>query len=77
MTYSIHLTRHLRFVIGENIHHYRARQKMTLRKLFCLTGIPEWLLDHYELGKNDMGLLELHRIACALNVDIRELLGSR
>lgn len=47
---------------------------MPLRKLARLTGISELLLDHYELGKNEIALDEMLKIACALNVDITELI---
>lgn len=74
MLYSTHLLHHLRFTIGQNIQHHRSRKKMTLGKLARLTGIPEWLLDHYELGKNELRLPQLLRIACILDVEVRELL---
>lgn len=47
---------------------------MPLRKLARLTGVSELLLDHYELGKNEIALDEMLKIACALNVDITELI---
>lgn len=73
-TYSTHLLRHLRLTIGLGIHQHRSRHKMPLRKLARLTGISELLLDHYELGKNEITLDEMLKIACALNVDITELI---
>lgn len=75
MQYSTHLLRHLRFTIGQNIHRRRAQQKLPLRKLARLTGVPERLLDHYELGKNEIGLDELLKIACALEIEIKELIS--
>ncbi len=74
MQYSTHLLRHLRFTIGQNIHRRRAEQKMPLKKLARLSGVPEHLLDHYELGKNEIGLDELLKIACALEIELRELI---
>ena len=74
MQYSTHLLRHLRFTIGQNIHRRRTQQKLPLRKLARLTGVSELLLDHYELGKNEIGLDELLKIACALEVELKELL---
>ena len=74
MQYSTHLLRHWRFTIGQNIHRRRAEQKMPLKKLARLSGVPERLLDHYELGKNEIGLDELLKIACALEVEVRELI---
>lgn len=74
MQYSAHLLRHLRFTIGQNIHRRRSKQKLPLKKLAKLTGVSELLLDHYELGKNEIGLDELLKIACALGIDVQELM---
>ena len=73
-TYSTHLLRHLRLTIGQGIHQHRSRHKMQLRKLAKITGISELLLDHYELGKNEIALEEMLKIACALRVPITELM---
>ena len=74
MNYSTHLLRHLRQTIGQNIHHLRVQKKLTLTKLARATGISEHLLDHYELGKNDINLMVLLKIACALEVEVSELM---
>ena len=74
MQYSTHLLRHLRFTIGQHIHTARTRQKMTLRKLSRLSGIPEFKLDHYELGKNEIRLDELLKIACVLGVSMEAMM---
>ena len=76
MNYSTHLLRHLRLMIGQNIHHQRTTQKLPLRKLAKLTGLSENLLDQYELGKNDIRLDALLKIACALEVDAEKLLDG-
>jgi transcriptional regulator with XRE-family HTH domain len=76
MAYSIYLLHHLRLTIGRNIHHQRTRKHMTLAKLSRLTGVPEALLDHYELGKNQMELETLLRIACALDVPLQRVVAS-
>jgi hypothetical protein len=75
MTYSTHLLRHLRATIGCNIHRYRAGQQLPLRKLSCLTGVPEHVLDYYELGKGEIRLDEMLKIACILKVEIKALVG--
>lgn len=76
MEYSTQLLRHLRSTIGRNIHRERSEQKIPLRKLAKLTGVPELLLDHYELGKNEISLDALLRIACALDVELSGLVGD-
>lgn len=74
--YSTHLLRHLRLTIGRNIHQRRCERRLTLCKLSRLTGIPERLLDHYELGKNEIALDEMLKIACALHVPVTELIQA-
>ena len=74
MIYSTHLLRQLRCTVGYNIHHLRARKKIPLHRLARLTGVPEHLLDHYELGKNEIALNEMLKIACALGVEIKVLM---
>lgn len=74
--YSTHLLRHLRMTIGRNIHQRRSERKLTLRKLAKLTDISEGLLDHYELGKNEIALDEMLKIACALRVPVAELMQA-
>ena len=76
MIYSTHLLRHLRFTIGQNIHRHRSRKKLPLRKLAKLTGVSELLLDHYELGKNEIRLDEMLKIACVLEVEVFSLLNG-
>jgi transcriptional regulator with XRE-family HTH domain len=74
MQYSTHLMRHLRFTIGQNIHKQRLKQQMSLRKLAQLSGIAEYLLDQYELGKNEIHLDKILKISCALEVEIEKLM---
>lgn len=76
MHYNTCLLRHLRSTIGQNIHSHRLRRKMTLSYMSQHSGLPEWLLDHYELGKNDIGLQELLRISAVLDVPVSGLLVS-
>ncbi len=71
--YSIHLLRHLRFTIGQNIHALRTKRCMSLQKLSGLSGISVVTLDAYELGKYEIGLREILQIACALEADVRDV----
>jgi transcriptional regulator with XRE-family HTH domain len=73
MTYSTRLLRHLRFGIGQNICNARTRQGMTLRKLSKKSGVPEHRIDQYELGKNEITLDHLLKIACVLRVRLTSL----
>jgi transcriptional regulator with XRE-family HTH domain len=75
MTYSTHLLRHLRFTIGQNIHRLRAKQELPLGKLSQLTDISRDLLEYYEIGKGDIQLRELLKIACFFGVEVQELMG--
>jgi transcriptional regulator with XRE-family HTH domain len=76
MPYTRNLIRKLRSTIGQNIHRLRAERKLTLSHLSSLTGVPALLLDHYELGKNEIKLDEVLKIACAMNVRFDELFAS-
>jgi transcriptional regulator with XRE-family HTH domain len=75
MLYTPHLLRHLRLTIGQNIHHRRVERKLPLAKLSRLSGVPATSLDHYELGKSDIRLEEMLRIACALEVGVERLMN--
>lgn len=74
MIYNTHLLRHLRRIIGRNIHSLRARRKIPLWKLSRLAGVSERMLDQYELGKHDISLEAMLRIACALGVPVDALM---
>lgn len=74
MLYTTHLLRHLRQLIGQNIHRARARRQMPLHKLALATGVPVLKLDHYELGKSEIPFDHALRIACALDVSVDALL---
>lgn len=72
--YTTHLLRHLRATIGRNIHSARASRKITLKKMSKRTGIPEHSLDHYELGKGEIPLDQLIKIACVLDLKAWDLM---
>jgi len=74
MQYSTHLARHFHSIVGNNIHRLRRGKKLTLKKLARETAIFEELLDQYELGKNELRLRELIKIACILEVEVAELI---
>jgi ribosome-binding protein aMBF1 (putative translation factor) len=66
LTYRQQL-RQLRRIIGENIRHARTQKRMTLRQLSRTTGIPEHLLDQYELGKNEISIEEIIKITAYIS----------
>jgi transcriptional regulator with XRE-family HTH domain len=47
---------------------------MPLPKLADMSGVPIEKIDHYELGKNEIVLDHMLRIACALEVEVGTLL---
>ncbi len=73
-TYTIHLLRHYRHKIGDNIHRIRARLKMPLHKLAQISDVAIENLDHYEIGKSEISFDHILKIACALGVEIEVLL---
>jgi transcriptional regulator with XRE-family HTH domain len=74
MHYTTHMLRHLRALIGHNIHRMRVERKLPLQKLSRACGVAEERIDRYELGKNEIGLDDLLKIACVLDVRVSELL---
>ncbi len=74
MVYTTHLFRHLRRVIGGNIHAARVRRQLSLQKLSRRTGLPEAILDQYELGKGAILLEHILRIASALETTAPDLM---
>jgi DNA-binding Xre family transcriptional regulator len=75
MLYDTHLLRHLRRTVGFNIHRLRAHRKMPLGVLSAKSEIPRDKLDHYELGKGEITLDHMLKIACLLDVEVRDLLS--
>jgi transcriptional regulator with XRE-family HTH domain len=75
MIYSTHLLRHLRFTIGQNIRKERLACELPLQKLSAISNIPENTLHHYELGKGEISIAELLKIACVFQLDISELMA--
>ena len=47
---------------------------MPLSKLARIAGVPESRIDHYDLGKNEIPLDHVLKIACALKVDVGALI---
>ena len=74
MRYDKRLLRHFRATIGQNLHRLRVFRKITLERLSRVSGLPVFLLDQFELGKNTIGTEDLLRIACALGVNPAELM---
>lgn len=66
--------RDLRALVGRNIRNLRTEQKMPLCKLARHTGVPEKMLDHYELGKSEIRLHEILKIALAFGVETLDLM---
>lgn len=73
----MHLLRHLRNVIGGNIHYHRRRKSMPLGILSKRSGVSRDRLEQYELGGNEISLEHLLRIACALDVEAGALFQPR
>lgn len=63
--------------LGHNLHHARSKQRMSLDKCAALTGISASTLDFYELGKGDMPLSTMVRLAEALKVPLQSLMEMK
>ncbi len=69
--------RTLQKTIGLNIRRLRTNRRLPLTKLSRQTGISVKRLDYYELGKYQMELEALYRLAVALEVDVRDLFSGK
>lgn len=75
---TVHLRldlRDLRKSIGRNIMNMRRVRRMRLAALSKATGVSMEKLDRWEMGKGEIDLLNLVRIADALKVSPGELVG--
>ena len=50
------------------------KRHLTLHRLQKLSGIPLQSLDHYELGKGEISVDNLLKIACVFETDIIALI---
>ena len=66
--------RHLRRTIGRNIHELRRRRRWSLNHLAKKIKITPNRLDHLEMGRHNMQLLDIIQIAEALEVDCLTLM---
>jgi len=72
--YSKYLLRHVRLIIGQKIYRLRGEKRWSFKRLSLLTGISEQLLDQYEIGKRDINIEHLLRIACVFGVKMKEFI---
>ena len=61
--------------IGEKIKSYRLLKNMTQKKLSELTGIHEVTIRQYEANKYSPKMINLEKIATALDVSPSDLIG--
>jgi len=59
--------------IGLNITIIRERQGLTQEKLAELAGLHRAYIGQIERGEKNIGLKNLHKIAVALSVNVKEL----
>lgn len=64
----------LRARIGHNIHQLRHQQRCSIAKLARKSGVSAKVIDDYELGRRNMQLEYLLRIAQAFKIDIAQLI---
>lgn len=72
---ATHKIRSLRRQIGENIHIIRKQRKIPLKKLSRLSQLNADIIDQLEIGKGELNLMHLIRLAIALKVDVTMLLS--
>lgn len=71
---STQISRKLRGIIGGNIHHLRRDKGLTLGQLSTQARLSERRLDWLEIGKGEVSLNDIARLATALKIDVMELL---
>jgi len=64
--------RELRKTIGARIHYLRMQKRETLHHLSHITGISSDKIDQYELGKNEISIEALLKLACGLDLEVGE-----
>ncbi len=70
------IVRNLRRTIGQNIHERRKQRGVTLQKLANESHLSPDIIDRIELGKGEINLVHIARLAMALQVDLLSVLGS-
>lgn len=68
--------RDLRRRIGANIHALRLERRLTLSKLARLSGLNSETIDRLEMGKNEVNLEHLVRLAAALRTAPESLVAG-
>lgn len=71
-TRQLKKVRELRKMIGARIHFLRVQKRETLHHLSHATCIGIEKLDQYELGKNEISIEVLVKLAFALDIDVGE-----
>jgi transcriptional regulator with XRE-family HTH domain len=69
-----HIVRNLRLTIGQNIHALRRKDGITLKKLALTSHLSPDIIDRVELGKGEIDLIHVARLALVLQTDILSLL---
>ena len=67
----------MRCLIGRNIYEIRLHKKMTLKKLARRADVCRDRLDQYEIGKSDIGLEAIIRIANSMGVSLNDLMSCK
>ena len=63
----------IKHAFGENLRRIRMEKKISQETLAFLSGIDRTYVSGIERGKRNVSLVNIKRIAMALNVDIKEL----
>ena len=61
-------------VFGENLRRIRMEKNISQENLAFLSGMDRTYVSGIERGKRNVSLVNINKIALALNVEIKELL---
>ena len=60
-------------LFGLSVRQHRNKKKLTQEELAALCELDRTYIGSVERGERNVSLLNIHRIAEALNIDIKEL----
>lgn len=64
-------------IFGQNVQKYRKSRQLSQEKLAELAGVHRTYIGMIERAEKNITLLNIEKIAIALNVEIKELLDKQ
>lgn len=61
---------------GQNLRRIRLKEQLSQEQLGFISDLDRTYISGVELGKRNISLINIHKLAKALEVDITELFGT-